>query len=194
MLKGRVETRKKMIDTEQVNINRAIYNQNIQLLKVIKGDDFDIIKNEVKAQIESLPIEDLIIKERQKELSEFNAMFWNNIQYNIPMLSSVSELLDRVFNQDDHELSFRLKVKKLQYAKVKKDNKTAEAEIEKIVNDVSKLNHNIAAVANQAKLIEMAHKGHCWYELSFKDMLIATDILAPLMKYKFKNQKKALSL
>ena len=41
--------------TEQISVNRAIYNQNIQLLKAYGGEEFEAIKKELKAQIDALP-------------------------------------------------------------------------------------------------------------------------------------------
>lgn len=175
---------------EQVSVNRAIFNQNIQLLKVYGGEEFEVIKSEVKRQIDALPKEDFFVKERQKELSELNTMFWNNLQHNIPLLSSVSDLLDRMTSQDDYDLRFRLKVKKLQHAKAKEESKAIESEIDKIISDILKLNHNISEVANHDELIAKASEGHYWYELSFKETQEAADILAPLMKYKSKIKKE----
>lgn len=168
----------------QISVNRAIFNQNIQLLKAYSGEEFEVIKKEVKAQIDALPKGDFFIKERQKELSQFNTMFWENLQYGLHTLSSVSDLLDRMTTQDDYDLRFRLKVKKLQSAKLGKDNKVIESKINKIVNDVINLRETISEVAKHNELIAKTSVGHFWYELSFKETLIITDILAPLMKYK----------
>jgi type I restriction enzyme R subunit len=173
--------------TEQISVNRAIYNQNIQLLKAYGGEEFEAIKKEVKAQIEALPKEDFFIKQRRKELSEFNAMFWDNVHLNVSLLSSVSDLLDRMTSMDDYDLRFRLKVKKLQHAKTKEDDvKTIESAIDTIINDIIRLNHNISEVAKHADLIAKASIGAYWFELSFKETQVTTDILAPLMKYKSK--------
>lgn len=171
---------------EQISVNRAIFNQNIQLLKSYSGEEFESVKAEIKSQIESLPKEDYFVKQRRKELADFNPMFWDNLQLNIALLSGVSELLDRMTGQDDYDLRFRLKVKKLQFAKTKDDTKAIESEIDNIINDILRLNHNISEVSKHADLIAQASLGAYWYELSFKDTIAVTDILAPLMKYKSK--------
>ena len=175
---------------EQISVNRAIFNQNIQLLKVFNGEEFDTIKQEVKRQLEALPKEDFFIKERQKQLSEFDTLFWNNLHLNVALLSSVSDLLDRMTVPDDYDLRFRLKVKKLQTAKAKQETKAIESEIERIVDDVLKLNHNISEVAKHDELIAKASEGHYWYELAFKETQETADVLAPLMKYKSKIKKE----
>lgn len=172
--------------TEQISVNRAIFNQNIQLLKSYTGEAFESIKSEVKAQIASLPQEDYFVKQRRKDLSDFNPMFWDNLQLNIAMLSGISDLMDRMTSEDDYDLRFRLKVKKLQFTKSKDDKKAIEKEIDNIINDILRLNHTISEVAKHAELIEKATNGAYWYELSFKDTQSTTDILAPLMKYKSK--------
>lgn len=175
---------------ERISVNRALYNQNIELLKVSKGEEFQIIKAELKAQIDALPSGDFFIKARQKELAELTPMVWDNLQLNIPMLSSLSELLDRAVNQDDSDLRFRLKVKKLLSAKANEDLEMAESEIEGIVNDVLKLKLEITEVERHADLIALSSQGHFWFELSFIKTLSVSDILAPLMKYRSKIERE----
>ncbi len=171
---------------EQTSVNRALFNENIELLKTSSDEMFEIIKNELKAQVDALPRGDFFIKQKQKELAQFDAMFWNNVQLNIPMLSSISQLLDRSTSQDDASLRFLLKVKKLLNAKAKGEPKAIVSQIERIMNDVISLKQEISEVAHHSELIAQAINGHYWYELSFRETLGVADILAPLMKYKSK--------
>lgn len=174
---------------EQISLNRKIFNENIQLLKNLENEGFDYIREEIREQINSLPKEDFFIKSKATLLSNVNEDFYNSLKLNILALGNISELLDRIEIKEPQELQFRVKVKKLQNQKFKKDNKQIESTINSILNDIEKVrvNKSISAVKEHIELLNTCANGKYWFEMDFNTTNGNTDILAPLMKYKSKN-------
>jgi type I restriction enzyme R subunit len=172
--------------SEQISLNRKIFNENIQLLKQLQGDEFETIKEEIKEQIEALPKEDFFIKSKATLLSNVNTMFYNNLKANLMALGNLSELMDRTEVKEPKELQFRVKVKKLQNAKAKNDSKAIEKQINSILEDIEKLriNKSLSVVQKHIELLDKASDGRYWVELDFTTINEITDMLAPLMKYK----------
>ncbi|MCD6432657.1 MAG: DEAD/DEAH box helicase family protein, partial [Sulfurimonas sp.] len=175
---------------EQISLNRKLFNENIQLLKGLQGEEFEHIKKEVKAQIEALPKEDFFIKSKATLLSKVNEDFYNNLKANLMALGSISELIDRIEVKEPQELQFRVKIKKLQNVKTKQDSKAIEKQINSILVDIEKLrlNKSLTVVNNNIELLNKASNGMYWANLDFTETNEITDILAPLMKYKTKNE------
>ena len=175
---------------EQISLNRKIFNENIQLLKGLDGEEFETIKEEVKSQIEALPRDDFFIKSKATLLSIVNREFYNNLKANLMKLGEISELLDRMEIKEPQDLQFRIKVKKLQNAKIRKDNKAIEKRINSILKDIAKLrvNKSLSIVNKHIELLDEAIEGRYWAELDFQTTNETTDILAPLMKYKSKEK------
>ena len=172
--------------TEQISLNRKIFNENIQLLKHLDGDEFEAVKQEVRKQIDSIPKEDYFVKSKATLLSKVNEQFYNNLKQNIPALGNISELIDRIEVKEPKELQFRLKVKKLLNAKFRGNNELTEKQINSILEDIEKLRRNksLSIVQKHMDLLNDASDGKYWYDLDFTATNDITDILAPLMKYK----------
>lgn len=175
---------------EQISLNRKLFNENIQLLKGLHGEAFEHIKAEVKAQIESLPREDFFIKSKATLLSKVNDAFYNNLKANLAALGNISELTDRIEVKEPQELQFKVKIKKLQNAKIKRDIKAIEKHINSILIDVEKLrvNKSLTIVNKHRELLDRASDGMYWANLDFTATNAITDVLAPLMKYKARNE------
>ena len=105
-------------------------------------------------------------------------------------LGSISELIDRIEVKEPQELQFRVKIKKLQNVKIKQDTKAIEKQINSILVDIEKLrvNKSLTAVNNHIELLDKASDGMYWANLDFTETNEITDVLAPLMKYKTKNE------
>jgi type I restriction enzyme R subunit len=174
---------------EQPSLPRKIFNENIKLIKLLNGDEIESLKTEIKAQIEALPKDDYFIKSKATLISKINDSFYDNIKSNIMLLGQISELIDRLEVKDPQDLQFRVKTKKLQNAKLNNDAKVIERVINSILKDIEKLrvNKSITAVEAQIKLLNKAANGQYWAGLDFEQTNEATDIIAPLMKYKSKN-------
>lgn len=176
--------------SEQISLNRKIFNENMNMLKALQGEEFEYIKKEVRSQIEALPKEDFFIKSKATLLSKVNDDFYNNLKENLMALGNISELIDRIEVKEPQELQFRVKVKKLQNAKIKENTEQIEKYIDSILRDIEKLriNESISVVKAQIELLNKASVGGYWYELGFSMTNEITDILAPLMKYKSKTE------
>ncbi len=174
---------------EQISLNRKIFNENIQLLKSLKDEEFEYVKEEIKSQIEALPKDDYFIKSKATLLSNINEDFYNNIKSNILSLGNISELVDRIEVKEPQELQFRVKVKKLQNVKIKKDTKLIEKYINSILIDIEKVrvNKTLSIVKKHIELLNKCSDGKYWANIDFNTTNEITDILAPLMKYKSKN-------
>jgi len=174
--------------SQQISLHRKLFNENIQLLKQLQGDEFEHIKEEVKAQIEALPKEDFFIKSKATLLSGVNEDFYNNLKANLLGLGAISELIDRIEVKEPQELQFRVKIKKLQNVKIKQDTKATESLINSILVDIEKLrvNKSLTVVNEHIELLNQASDGKYWYALDFSTTNEIADILAPLMKYKSK--------
>ena len=174
--------------TEQISLNRKIFNENIMLLKQLQGDEFEYIKNEIRTQIEALPKDDYFIKSKATLLSKVNDDFYNNIKANLLGLGNISELIDRIEVKEPQELQFRVKIKKLQNAKIKDDTKAIESRINSILNDIEKLrvNKSLSVINEHIELLNELSNGMYWVEADFSTINTITDIIAPLMKYKSK--------
>lgn len=174
--------------TEQISLNRKIFNENIMLLKQLQGDKFEYVKNEVRTQIEALPKDDYFIKSKATLLSKVNDDFYNNIKANLLGLRNISELIDRIEVKEPQELQFRVKIKKLQNAKIKDDIKAIESRINSILNDIEKLrvNKSLSVINEHIELLNELSNGMYWVEADFSTINTITDIIAPLMKYKSK--------
>ncbi len=170
------------IQKEQKSLHRQIFEQNIELLKSLHVDDAKIIKAELKEQIKSIPRDDYFVKLHVEKLQPFVDDFDGNLS----QLSVISELFDRVMVTNYSELRFRLLTKKLQTAKVIQDDDKLQKSIEKVVNDVLRLQKTILHVKNNEELIDTASEGVFWLELSFVELNATTNVLAPLMVYKSK--------
>lgn len=173
---------------EQISLNRKIFNENIQLLKTLQNEEFEYIKEEIKTQIEALPKEDFFIKSKATLLSNVNEDFFNNLKSNINSLNNISELIDRIEVKEPQELQFRVKVKKVQNAKFKKDNKLIEKYINSILTDIEKVrvNKSLTIVKDNLELLDKCSDGKYWFEIDFNTTNEITNKLAPLMKYKSK--------
>ncbi|WP_415398339.1 DEAD/DEAH box helicase family protein [Sulfurimonas sp. CS5] len=169
---------------EQSSLHRQIFEQNLELLKNLSGDNFETIKREVKQQLDAIPKDDYFVKKHSAQLEPFLKDFDNNLS----RLSSISKLLDRITVQNYSELRFRLQTKKLQTYKIIQDDEKLQKSIEKIVTDVLRLQKTISAVQMQEELIDEAEEGTFWLELDFVESNATTNILAPLMVYKSKRQ------
>lgn len=175
---------------DQPSLPRKIFNENIKLLKRLEADEFETIKAEIRTQIEALPKDDFFIKSKATLLSKVNNSFYDNIKSNFMLLGQISELIDRLEVKDPQELQFRVKVKKLQNAKLTKDADEIEKLINSIIEDIEKLrvNKSITAVNDHIDLLNQAIDGKYWVGLSFDETNETTDNIAPLMKYKSKNE------
>lgn len=174
--------------TEQISLNRKIFNENIILLKQLQGDEFEYIKNEIRTQIEALPRDDYFIKSKATLLSKVNDDFYNNLKANLLGLGNISELIDRIEVKEPQELQFRVKIKKLQNAKIKDDTKAIESRINSILNDIEKLrvNKSLSVINEHIELLNELSNGMYWVEADFSTINTITDTVAPLMKYKSK--------
>ena len=172
--------------SEQISLNRKLFNENMIMLKSLQGEEFEHIKQEIKSQIDALPKEDFFIKSKASLLSKVNDDFYNNLKENLIALGNISELIDRLEVKEPQELQFRVKVKKLQNVKIKEDTKLIEKYINSILVDIEKLriNKSISAVNAHSELLDKSSEGRYWFELDFTTTNEITDILAPLMKYK----------
>ncbi|MCT7564824.1 DEAD/DEAH box helicase family protein [Aliarcobacter butzleri] len=177
---------------EQISLNRKIFNENIQLLKTLQNEEFEYIKEEIKKQIESLPKDDYFIKPKKSLLSNINEDFYNNLKSNLLSLGNISELIDRIEVKEPQELQFRVKVKRLQNFKFKKDNKLIEKYINSILVDIESIRQkkDLTEIKNNLELLDICSDGKYWFEIDFNTTNEITDILAPLMKYKPKNEIK----
>ncbi|MCT7584262.1 DEAD/DEAH box helicase family protein [Aliarcobacter butzleri] len=178
--------------TEQISLNRKIFNENIQLLKTLQNEEFEYIKEEVKELIEALPKEDYFIKSKKSVLSNIDEDFYNNLKSNLLALGNISELIDRIEVKEPQELQFRVKVKKLQNAKFKKDNKLIEKYINSILTDIEKVrvNKSLTIIKDNLELLDKCSDGKYWFEMDFNTTNEITNKIAPLMKYKSKNDIK----
>ena len=178
--------------TEQISLNRKIFNENIQLLKTLQNEEFEYIKEEVKELIEALPKEDYFIKSKKSVLSNINEDFYNNLKSNLLTLGNISELIDRIEVKEPQELQFRVKVKKLQNAKFKNDNKLIEKYINSILTDIEKVrvNKSLTIIKDNLELLDKCSDGKYWFEIDFNTTNEITNKIAPLMKYKSKNDIK----
>ena len=177
---------------EQISLNRKIFNENIQLLKTLQNEEFEYIKEEIKKQIEALPKDDYFIKSKKSLLSNINEDFYNNLKSNLLSLGNISELIDRIEVKEPQELQFRVKVKRLQNFKFKKDNKLIEKYINSILVDIESIRQkkDLTEIKNNLELLDICSDGKYWFEIDFNTTNEITDILAPLMKYKPKNEIK----
>lgn len=177
---------------EQISLNRKIFNENIQLLKTLQNEEFEYIKEEIKTQIEALPKEDYFIKSKKSLLSNINEDFYNNLKSNLLALGNISELIDRIEVKEPQELQFRVKVKKLQNAKFKNDNKLIEKYINSILVDIESIRQkkDLTEIKNNLELLDKCSDGKYWFEIDFKTTNEITNKIAPLMKYKPKNEIK----
>lgn len=174
--------------SEQISLNRKLFNENMIMLKALDGDEFEHIKQEIREQIEALPRDDFFIKSKASLLSCVNDDFYNNLKENLMALGNISELIDRIEVKEPKELQFRVKIKKLQNVKIKEDTNLIEKYIDSILVDIEKLriNKSISAVNAHSELLDKAAEGRYWYDMDFTSTNETTDILAPLMKYKSK--------
>lgn len=177
---------------EQISLNRKIFNENIQLLKTLENEEFEYIKEEIKKQIEALPKDDYFIKSKKSLLSNINEDFYNNLKSNLLSLGNISELIDRIEVKEPQELQFRVKVKKLQNFKFKKDNKLIEKYINSILVDIESIRQkkDLTEIKNNLELLDICSDGKYWFKIDFNTTNEITDIIAPLMKYKPKNEIK----
>ncbi|MCT7536732.1 type I restriction endonuclease subunit R [Aliarcobacter butzleri] len=177
---------------EQISLNRKIFNENIQLLKTLQNEEFEYIKEEIKKQIEALPKDDYFIKSKKSLLSNINEDFYNNLKSNLLSLGNISELIDRIEVKEPQELQFRVKVKRLQNFKFKKDNKLIEKYINSILVDIESIRQkkDLTEIKNNLELLDICSNGKYWFKIDFNTTNEITDILAPLMKYKPKNEIK----
>jgi len=167
---------------EQISLHRQIFEQNLELLKNLEGENLQTIKKEIKEQIKSIPKDDYFVKQHSATLAPFINDFDNNLFH----LSTISKLFDRVTVKNYAELRFRLQSKKLQTHKIIHDDEKLQKSIEKTVTDVMLLQNTISDVKKQEELIESAKDGLFWLELDFVEQNAITNILAPLMVYKSK--------
>lgn len=172
------------VPKEQKSLHRQVYEQNLELLKNLEGENFETIKKEIKEQINNIPKDDYFVKEHSKELAPFLDDFENNLS----RLDTIAKLFDRVTVKNYAELRFRLQSKKLQTYKIIQDDEKLQKSIEKIVTDVMLLQNTISEVQKQEELIESAKDGLFWLELDFAQLGGVTNILAPLMVYKSKGK------
>ncbi|AXX94979.1 DEAD/DEAH box helicase family protein [Arcobacter ellisii] len=175
---------------EQISLNRKIFNENIQLLKSLENEEFEYVKEEIKSQINSLPKDDYFIKSKATFLSNVNDTFYDNLKANLLSLGNISELIDRIEVKEPQELQFRVKVKKLQNVKIKNDTKLIEKYINSILVDIEKVrvNKSLTIVQDNLELLNKCSDGKYWFEIDFNTTNEITDKLAPLMKYKSKNE------
>lgn len=171
---------------EQISLHRQIFEQNLELLKNLEGENFETIKKELHVQIQSIPKDDYFVKQHSATLAPFLDDFENNLSH----LSTISKLFDRVTVKNYAELRFRLQSKKLQTHKIIHDDEKLQKSIEKTVTDVMLLQNTISDVKQQEELIESAKDGLFWLELDFAEQNAITNILAPLMVYKSKTVKE----
>jgi len=174
--------------SEQIGLERKLFNENIKLLRQLSNDEFEEIKLEIKSQIEKLPKDDFFIKSKATLLSKIDVGFYSNLEENLSALNAISKLIDRIEIKKPQELQFRIKVKKLQNAKFKNDTKELEVQINSILEDIKKLsiNRSLSVVNAHLELLHIASDGIYWLDLDFNSTQKTTDILAPLMVYKSK--------
>lgn len=176
--------------SEQISLHRKIFNENIHLLKSLNDEEFEIVKEEVKEQINSLPKDDFFIKSKANLLLHVNDEFFASLKVNILALGNLSELFDRVEVKEPSDLQFRVKTKRLMNAKLKQDSKKIESIINSILLDVElvRVNKTLTVVNQHIELLDKCADGHYWVGLDFIQTNEITNILAPLMKYKSKGE------
>jgi type I restriction enzyme R subunit len=174
------------IPKEQKSLHREIFEQNLELLKHLSQEDAVTLKNEIKEHIKSIPRNDYYVKTQMATLAPFIDDFENNIS----RLDTISKLFDSITVKNYSELRFRLQTKKLQTHKSIQDDEKLQKSIEKVVTDVLRLQRTITAVQENEKLLDEANEGLFWLELDFAQINAVTNIVAPLMIYKSKNETK----
>ena len=171
------------LPTEQKSLHREIFEQNLQLLHHLEGQNFESIKQEIKKQIDSIPKDDYFVKTQMSKLMPFVEDFENNLS----RLDTISRLFDTITVKNYSELRFRLQTKKLQTHKVIQDDDKLQKSIEKVVTDTMRLQRTISNVQKEEKLLDEANEGTFWLELDFAEINAVTNILAPLMIYRSKD-------
>lgn len=170
------------LPAEQKSLHREIFEQNLQLLQHLEGQNFESIKQEIKKQIDSIPKDDYFVKTQMSMLMPFVEDFENNLS----RLDTISRLFDTITVKNYSELRFRLQTKKLQTYKVIQDDDKLQKSIEKVVTDTMRLQRTISNVQKEEKLLDEANEGTFWLELDFAEINAVTNILAPLMIYRSK--------
>ncbi|OIP56779.1 MAG: hypothetical protein AUK54_01550 [Helicobacteraceae bacterium CG2_30_36_10] len=173
------------IPKETKSLHREIFEQNLELLKHLSEENAVTLKNEIKEHIKSIPKNDYYVKTQMATLAPFIDDFENNIS----RLDTISKLFDSITVKNYSELRFRLQTKKLQTYKSIQDDEKLQKSIEKVVTDVLRLQRTITAVQANEKLLDEANEGLFWLELDFVQINAVTNIVAPLMIYKSKNDE-----
>lgn len=182
---------------QKSNLLRKLYNVNLHLYEAIEKISIEdprceILKEEIIMQVKSLPQDDLFIKKNLNTLAECIDQQTNSIVLDIKRLSNISQFFDRINAVQSQDIKFRIKIKKLQYSKLKctnfygKYNKNIQTFIDSILIDIENLTSqkDLAIIDPHRKLLEKVSCKAFWQEADFHNINRLLDILAPLMVYK----------
>ncbi|MBI4182273.1 MAG: DEAD/DEAH box helicase family protein [Candidatus Aenigmarchaeota archaeon] len=147
----------------------------------------DRAKEQILADIRSLPRSSISVNEKSREIEQaLSPRLWETVGLE-PLTFLKEKMAPLMKYQENVELnraSFVLKLERLGIAILKHDKKEIERLKEEIAEAANALPPTIQAVREKASLIRKVTSRPFWNSITYDDTLLLLRELAPLMKYK----------
>ncbi|NUN10312.1 MAG: DEAD/DEAH box helicase family protein [Ignavibacteriaceae bacterium] len=141
----------------------------------------------IKGQVESLPINSVVIMEARNELQRMeDENFWNNLTADkLEFLDAVVKPLFRTVSDVDFKaMRFEKDIVEVSLAHLAEKTEKFEILKESIIEEIGELPLSINIVAREQELIRQAQNNHYWATINEDKFEELIQKLAPLMKFR----------
>lgn len=155
------------------------------------------LKAELRADLDGLPSNNVIVRENQAELSRVGAdRFWQQVgDDDLPYLrQTIAPILRATAGADAKALRFRIDLVELGTALLVRNNDAIAALRESIIEQVSELPLGVNLVAREQPLIEAILSDPWWSNLDDDALRDVADRLAPLMRFRERRPEAMMRL
>ncbi|MCD4760007.1 type I restriction endonuclease subunit R, partial [archaeon] len=166
-------------------------------LKNKDTENAELIKKKLLEDVDSLPKKTVSIREKEREINlVISGNLWKKAGYKpLDFLrSKIAPLIRFKQNVNLNTASFTLKLERLALAVLNNDKTTIDRLREDICEAINCLPHTIAKVKEKAKLLDKITDPFYWTNISYEDVLIMIEEVAPLMIYKRPNPVPKITL
>ena len=166
-------------------------------LFVDENENADNIKSEIITMVQSLPKENISIKENKQKIDHmFTETFWNNIAENPVeyIEDQIAPLFKYQGNINVDEMSFELKTQQLGLAILEGNTKTFKRIQKTIANNIHSLSDNLNAVKEIIEHKRKVLSPKFWDNITYEDVDYIEKIFKPIIGLRTKKLQNVIEL
>ncbi|MFN2400154.1 MAG: DEAD/DEAH box helicase family protein [Gemmatimonadaceae bacterium] len=180
-----------------VRLFRARLDQLETALAARANDIVELVKSDLRADVEALPTNNVVVREGQADLAVVrNATYWQRLSRDqIGFLrQTIAPILRAQSEADFKSLRFRIDVVELGTALLAQNRDAIDALRESLTEQVSELPLGVNLVARERDLIEAVLGSEWWRSVDQAKLRDLATRLAPLMRFRQERRDPMLSL